>query len=246
MSTKRENILRKARALFTQTTENGCTESEAMAALNILNKLMEEYDLTIDDVRQEVKETNFGIRARHFGSFEDLTNVHEVAHCFMEIADYWDCVTWIRKEDLIFFGSREDTEFAFMMVAMIRAALDTEWKAFRTELIKKQRGAKNIAGHRTSFMAGMTNRIRERLIELKAARTEASSAHSGTALVVLKNQVVQQRMDAYMEATGQTQKVAVVRSKIDHEKSFEAGILAGDRVDLGSTKIDDGYKKIAN
>jgi hypothetical protein len=55
MTQKREELLAKIRALLSKTIEAGCTESEAMAALQKAQAMMDVYDVS-DEELQLVKE----------------------------------------------------------------------------------------------------------------------------------------------------------------------------------------------
>ena len=46
MNKKREGLFAKVRALLAKTVENGCTEAEAMAALELARRLMAEHEIT--------------------------------------------------------------------------------------------------------------------------------------------------------------------------------------------------------
>ena len=46
----RNKLLDKIRALFNKTTENGCTEAEAMAALDKARAMMDAYEVSAEDL----------------------------------------------------------------------------------------------------------------------------------------------------------------------------------------------------
>jgi molybdopterin biosynthesis enzyme len=47
----RENLLDKIRALLAKTVENGCTENEAMAAIDKARAMMDAYEVTEADLQ---------------------------------------------------------------------------------------------------------------------------------------------------------------------------------------------------
>jgi hypothetical protein len=51
MSTIRENLLDKMRALLTETRENGCTEAEELAALAKVRAMRDAYCVTDDELQ---------------------------------------------------------------------------------------------------------------------------------------------------------------------------------------------------
>ena len=64
---EREKIAARIRALLAKTVENGCTEAEALAAAQLAAKLLQQYELTLDEV--QLRATPFG---RHQAQHVDL------------------------------------------------------------------------------------------------------------------------------------------------------------------------------
>ena len=84
-SEKRSSILVKIKSLLTKTTENGCTEAEALSAAEMVGKLMNDYDLTMNDLE--------------FQS-EDFVEIKISTKSYFKRSDV---ITYI------FFGSKKDT-----------------------------------------------------------------------------------------------------------------------------------------
>jgi hypothetical protein len=51
MTSERQKLLAKVRALLAKTTENGCTEHEAMAALDRVRAMMDAYEVTEEELK---------------------------------------------------------------------------------------------------------------------------------------------------------------------------------------------------
>lgn len=224
-SSEREKIALKIKALLEKTVENGCTEGEAMAAASKAALLMKEHDLTYKDctnLRKEIEDEPHGTCGREF-------KVHDVRFCCSNIADYLNCFYWRSGKNMIFFGSKTNTELAHHMVDLIRTAMDTEWARYN------KRADHNVHGKtaRKSFMMGMVNRICDRIEKLKNERVAEAT---GNALVIVKDDVVNQQFTAYKAVTGT--KISTTRQPYTmHQKSYAAGDEAGKRVDLGGKKL---------
>jgi hypothetical protein len=62
----RNSLLEKIRALMSKTTENGCTEAEALAALDKARALMDAYEVTDEDLQLSKAEAAVCGAARAF------------------------------------------------------------------------------------------------------------------------------------------------------------------------------------
>ena len=51
MTTNRDDLIEKVRALLSKTVDNGCTEAEALAALDKAHALMDAYEVTGADLQ---------------------------------------------------------------------------------------------------------------------------------------------------------------------------------------------------
>lgn len=240
----REKTIAKIRALMDKTVENGCTEAEAMSAIAMASKLMEEHDISVVDVEAEVKNTDYGARSRQFANPGKRIRFHESIWCATEIAAYWDCRYYISGINLVFFGSREDTDMAHAMIALIRLTIENEWQ--RHFVTVQRDGVTHGRTMRKAFMQGITDRIRDRLDEMKKERTNADfGAHKYGALVALKGQMVTEKYAQWIRDTGKKLKTEVIQNSVNHTKSYNAGVIAGNRVDLGGHKIDGGNKRLS-
>lgn len=59
-STERETIIDRIKALFERTTENGCTEAEAIAAALTAQHLIARYDVTDDELSERRDSEDIG------------------------------------------------------------------------------------------------------------------------------------------------------------------------------------------
>ena len=91
-----EKTLNKIRALLAKTIENGCTEAEAMAAIEIAQKLMTEHEISLEDLKLEDEKA---IVAR--SDMRDPQNVR------------WQIAYWIAQfTETRPFGNKKSVKFA--------------------------------------------------------------------------------------------------------------------------------------
>ena len=134
----RTKLLERVRNLLAKTVENGCTEHEAIAAAQKVSALMEQYDLSHEDV-EDVKRERYGARKRPFANGSALRRVyHESTQTHYAISRLFTCEVWLYDSDLIFFGSELDTEAAHSLANVVRIAMDLEWRRYKDPLIGLQ------------------------------------------------------------------------------------------------------------
>jgi hypothetical protein len=185
---RRAKIIERARALLVMTTKNGCTEAEAMTAAAKAAELMEQYDLELKDVKS-LEDERIAQQSKPFAADGRPREMHAAGiYVAVAIANFFDCKCWRNATDVVFFGLKEDVELAHAMLAMIRLAMDREFSDFMAS-----DAAKGIAHPRsvaTSFMKGMGHHLRDRIDQLKVART-ANVRAKGKVLVVVKGNLVE-------------------------------------------------------
>lgn len=228
---KRDAIISKVRALLSKTTENGCTEQEAMAAAALAGKLMAEHDLAHVDLESEVRGERYGARRKVFGT---AAKSHEVTFLAKWVADYFDCKIFREGGNvLVLFGSDTDTDLAIVFLSMLQMAMDGEWQRYLNGPQRDRRV--NGRTLRTSFMSGMIIRLRERL---EAMKHERNAPATGRALVVVKGQIVTEKYANYMRQNGFKLGRDSGRGKrIGDRAASEAGKAAANRIDLGGGKV---------
>lgn len=206
MDSARKRLIAKIKALLSKTVENGCTESEALSALTMARKMMDEYEIDDTDLT--------------FGG-ETVTESRVVKSDHDKVRDYLatsvgffcGCQTWKRgtSDTIVYCGLESETLFAHWLLDMLADFVTRETGAF--VLIT---GARRIA--RGSFIVGCTARIAERLRELTPA------PKVGRGIVVRKNALIEQ----YMAERGIKLREPFKLYRGDAE-AYAAGSEAGDR-----------------
>src|ERR1700680_460030 len=156
----RESILDKIRALMSKTAENGCTEHEALAALDKARAMMDAYEVTEADLALSKAESAI-LRKEPEGSKDP----HSIkAYMASAVAQFCDCKVWRNGGGgLTFCGLNSDARFATWL-------LDNLTSFVQAELTKHLMGSIAPNGDRpliiNGFVGGCTRRISERLREL--------------------------------------------------------------------------------
>jgi Protein of unknown function (DUF2786) len=268
-----QKVKEKIWSLNAKTVANGCTEEEALSAMNMVGKLLEQYNLSIDEV--SLKEDGCVCIAIDLGAKRSSP----ITHVIVGIADLTGTTTWqgqlwgkcaelcgvkdwsrgktfvpgrgfvtsLKNENrhLFFFGTPTDVEAARHLWNVIMAAEATEVAAY-----KRSDGYVNfyhtllpVRGNRrsllSSFSHGMSDRLNDRLAilaregrknvkEEEEARRQKEAIPTGTSLVVLKKQLVEQewRKTGIKLSTGSS-------SGASNGDAYHAGAAAAGRVNLG-------------
>lgn len=222
------DIKSKISALLAKNTDNGASESEAIAAMRIAQKLMEEHGVTMEDILQNNSAANDFI---HEVMRTGRKNLHEVdLYCVMAISEFCDVKVWQNKVyefgekvgvTIQFFGYVSDVELAKYLREMIFRAMEWEWAKYSNSVVN--------VGHkrsvRKSFLVGMAGRLCERLRALKA-----ESRGTGNDLIVLKNKLVTQAWAEQLKIN--LRKKSPTTITVTNGSAYRAGQNAGDRVSL--------------
>jgi len=212
-------------ALASKTISNGCSEEEAMAAINMVGKLLKQYNLSMDEVELRAEKCvtlkiDSGSKMRG-----------GVYFAVMAIGEFTGCKVWINRGKTLtycFFGQESDLLMAKYLYDIITNAIDTETEKFKKTPEYKMAPSKK--GASSSFAIGMGSRISARLTQMKKKNDgDVAAARGGSnALVVLKNQIV---ADAFRDLALRMKK-NYNKTTIMNNAAYRSGGVAGDRVNL--------------
>ena len=249
----RSKLKAKIRALLTMASGHGTTEAEAANAAEKAAALMREHDLAYDDI-EEVRSERYGARKRDVNCNVKRRSLHEVAGCAKTVAKLFHCKVWRSRDDRvrIFFGTEHDTEAAHNLLDMLAAAMEFEFASY---LRNPDRDNWQMHGRmiRPNFMAGMIERLNERITTIVAAREAADEAQNrnaagmSTALVTItKRQIVNERYVDYAKAQGLNLQPTTRRGpRYSSSHAISAGREAADRTDLGGGKLSGNRKLLS-
>lgn len=207
MPTERQQVVERCRKLINMQQGRGASETEAMFAAKMIGELMDQFDLTMDEItlREEVCETvvfNTG-----------CLNRKPLQYCMVILAKLTDTVFWneyrygikrgVRSKierKHCFHGMKHDLDMLGYLYEIINRAMTEESRKFKNsrEYHNAYIDGMSRRGALASFQHGLSDRIRERLIEMvndqekrrQEAMEVAEPNGTGTALVVVKKKIV--------------------------------------------------------
>jgi hypothetical protein len=219
----RKNIIQKIAALQAKTVENGCTEEEALAAADMVGRLLDKYGLSMSDI--EIKERDDITLGR-----TEARRGDPLRWALNALAAFYDVEVWQNDNRFEFLGFPEDVQAVLWLAGVLRDTCERDLKRYKKEDVRaiamSLAGKGRTVGH--SFRTGFFVRVGERLAELKAER-DAANESTGRELVVVKGAVVKQKM---ADAGIQTQSRKISTRSQDTE-AYGRGREAGSRAHLG-------------
>jgi hypothetical protein len=240
----KESIINRINALLAKTTEAGCTEAEAALAFQKAQQLM---------MQNAIEQGELGLRAEKC-ELVTVKRRDKLDLLLNSLAAFCGCRTYISKSQgsAYFFGLPSDLQIVQYMYSYLSQVLEQEAAQYRktgayAEL--RNSGLSGIAiGH--TFRLGLAARLGERLRDMTRAqeaqeRQETGNA-TGTALVIVKNQVVNQQYTTYQTQAGRRfVKSSMSRRNFSSHDAYHAGRAAGDGVALNRGGITCGQRAIS-
>jgi hypothetical protein len=224
MTNDKQATANKIRALLTKTVENGCTEAEAMAAMQKASALMAQHEINLTEVdikAEGITRARFTFRNAH----EKLTGTGVA----MAIQDLSGTKVWRSRENdrdgLVYLGTPSDVTFADWLTKTIVEMVPRE--AARWTAREKQDG--NVVNAKTlmhSFIIGATNRISQRIRAEIQARNAPAVQSPGRGLIVATKQSL---IAAELKAMGLHLRSRTTHRTVSNSGAYRAGQAAGDR-----------------
>jgi hypothetical protein len=223
-SNQRDGLIEKVKALLNKTVEAGCTEEEALAALDKANALMDAYEVTAADLQLTKEETAI-LRSEP----PDSLDPHNIKwHLMGAVADFCNCKVWHkRRRDtkvVEFCGLQSDARLATWLLETLAAFVQAELARHLMDTLPPGGERRRVI---TGFVQGCCDRISDRLKAL-CAQSAAAATSNGRELVLVKNAAV----DSKMKECGIT-----IRGKClggqTNDSGYQAGRSAGDRASFG-------------
>jgi Protein of unknown function (DUF2786) len=220
MTTDRDDLIDKIKALMSKTTVNGCTEPEALAALDKARALMDAYEVAEGELQLTKAEAAI-LRSEPPGSQDP----HRIKFILCRsVSAFCNCKAWRGPNGIVFCGLPSDVRLASWL-------LDTLTSFVQAELAQHLMGCVAPKGERrfviNGFVAGCCERISGRLAAL-CTQSASAATSNGRELVLLKNSAIADKMKAegIILRTG-----SVCRQ--NNEASRRAGAAAGERANFG-------------
>lgn len=212
-----ESVGRRIRGLLSKTIANGATEEEAILSAMKARELMDKYRVTMTDLELKDEEVEFSVIVDRPTTSE--TAMAPVDYCVRGIGRYCGVRMWFDMRSgirvIAMLGLHADVEMAKYLYQMLAAAMKSSSYGVKGRSEKK------------SFQLGMADRLNERLIAMAIELEPKAKTASGTALVVVKNAVVD---DAFKSLGLHFRSTPGMR--VSDGAAYGAGRAAGDRVNL--------------
>lgn len=216
-----DKLKTRIQGLRAKTTDNGCTEAEALLAAAKVAELLDRYDLSLTDV--EIRDAPCERRAYETHRKKRIP----LDDCIGAIANFCDCRVWREKNQAgearyVFFGLRSDIEVAHYLTELIDTAVRFELGRYKTSADYRRFRHQERHVANSSFTLGMVASIADKLTAMKAER-DAVNNGTGRDLVVLKASVV----DAELEKLDLKLRTVRRVKRMVSPTAFEAGGAAG-------------------
>lgn len=184
MNESRKKMLDRVRAIMAKTMDNGCTESEAMAALAKASELMAAYDISESELGNTVEHESATIHKR---DREDMYQIFR--RLAVPVGKFTHCKVWNGMGyGLGICGLESDVIFANWLLETLQRFVLREVRKHQAE--RRSQGLKCPRIVAVSFVVGCVERIAQRLRELTPIEP------TGQGLVVSRNALIQEAMKA--------------------------------------------------
>lgn len=216
-----DRLKTRIQGLRSKTTDNGCTEAEALLAAAKVAELLDRYDLSLTDV--EIRDAPCDQR-----EYETYRKKRiPLDDCVGAIANFCDCRVWREKNQAgearyVFFGLRSDIEVAHYLTELIDNAARFELGRYKMSVAYRRFRHQHRHMANSSFTLGMVASIADKLNAMKSER-DAVNSGTGRDLVVLKASVV----DAELEKLDLKLRTVRRATRMVSPTAYEAGGLAG-------------------
>jgi hypothetical protein len=216
----RKDLIDKVKALMAKTAANGCTEPEALAALDKARALMDAYEIGEEELQLTKAEAAI-LRSEPPGS-HDPHNIKR--YLAAPVAEFCSCKGWRGPDGIVFCGMPADARLASWLLDHLTAFVQAELAAHLIGCLAPKRERRLIIN---GFVSGCCERINKRLNAL-CTQSASAATSNGRELVVLKNSAIADKM----KAEGITLRTSRSYRRSD-EASHRAGAAAGDRASFG-------------
>lgn len=227
-----DKIKEKIRSLLNKTVENGASEAEALAAIEAAYKLMNKHGLNEADILDAKEKNKYEFFYAHQfnkgGSGLDNFIAKSVAALAgVAVFTHKDRLS---GKHIIFFGEHDDCDFASMVRNCVFYTFQKEYRKFLKTGVERDYHVKKT--FEIAYGARIRSRIKQMIEESIKGMIESNQVSStGTALIVLKNQIVTEALANQMKLkAGKAKNYLSGKEMTDAQKvAYMAGQAAGDK-----------------
>ena len=231
ISTAKDRLIAKIRALQAKTEASGCTEQEAVAAAHKVDALVTQYGLSLTEVDLgetacEQSESWVGGRSKNRIYLRALA--HYAGVKYWMIHGYRQGSFFKGSYDRVaFFGLPADIEVAKYLLRLCIQALDTELAAFKRTEGYRDADSQEKRDATSSFQVGFAVRMQERFRTM--AKEQVFKSATGRDLVPVRNAVVEQ---AFRDSGIRLSSLSRRRTHVYNTNAYHSGRAAASRTSL--------------
>jgi len=220
-------VKKRILALMAKTTENGCTEEEALSAAKKVQEMLHKYQLDLSDIKIKESKCTQGTYAAQ------MKNDPMVVLCLNSIAYFTDTKVWKSSDDYgwrtyEFFGLEHDVMIAEYITKICDWAIISGGEDFK-ETEQYQSAPKSSRSRlKGDFQYGMAIRLAKRIREMKNKQRFDDKQTTGRDLVVVKNAVVDEEF-AKLNLNLRSTRIGQRRV---NDQAYSQGSAAADKVAL--------------
>lgn len=223
----RQDIIDRIRAMRAKAEDAAATEAEAMAAAEMAAKLLIKYDIKPEELAEIGKAE--GVEQ----AFRQGKVGHPVAEAVaVAVSELTETKVYRDRAEIKFIGLEEDVLMAVYLIEMLVGAAKRAWVGYSEDNYKEAVPFKQLMHFRESFFVGFSARVSMRLNELRKFREEqraqAQSTGHGTALVIVKQDIIRRKMEEMGLVLGKARR----KNKTYDSATFMQGAAAGETVNL--------------
>lgn len=220
----RNSIIDKIKALLSKTTENGCTEEEALTALAKARAWIDTYEITNDELQLSREEKAI----LHDESEADARDTHKIKwHLSRGVGRY--CNVRIYRDNskagLTFVGFKSDIDFAAWLLDHLADFVHGALCEFLIDCLAPDGNERKLEIR--GFVIGCCERISDRMMAI-CDQSKKERTANGKALIIIKYQAI----DELLKAEGICLRSSSSRANFSGT-GRAAGQSAGDRANFG-------------
>jgi hypothetical protein len=234
---KRDAIAAKIRALRAKTVDNGCTEAEAMAAIGMIETLMDRYRFEKSDLDQGEPEEKYGkgTRSGYGVRHAKATKWHPTVGTWGLLAKMCGVKIWMSPLEATVhaFGAEQDVLSLWYYMDLVRTASETAWA-----------NATHLSGYsqKVAFMAGFCQGVNGKIREIMESRTKADAAANAERglMRISRDAVMQSKYRIFAASEGLRLRSTSHGGGNGNQYGRDAGRAAGSSVNLGGARSSIG------
>ena len=227
-SIEREKVKERVAKLLNVTLDRGASENEALLAAEKAEELMVHYDIQLTELSlRSARAVQKTVLFRRYG------NRRLALENSLNIAGLCDCMCWLGKLKITFFGLPHEAEIAAHLFETISNCVAAEIDIYRNSNAFAAEKKANSGLHSRiiigDFIDGIEKRLNARLKELDASKAQTIHEATGRSLVPVKMEQIKEDF----KVTGiKLYTIYSYGRRTSSSAAYRSGMAAGDRISL--------------